>query len=97
MNDQTKTFTLLVTIDAAPGHMVFDTRVLADAVQAALECGQKRAVIKGVPDVKVESVYSATVDAFMGDKVECPAGTVGATAAQGVGSIKKLHASMRGT
>lgn len=54
-----RAFTLSVVIHAEPGHLMFDTTALADAVQGALETGIT-CVIKGVPDVKVPAVYSAT-------------------------------------
>jgi hypothetical protein len=90
-----KTFTILLTIKDEPGSMLFDTQALADIVVGALEQGQKHCVVKGIPNVRVQPVIAASADAFLGYRLDCKPGGVGDTAANGVGSIKRLHASLR--
>ena len=46
-------------------------------------------------DHRLAPVASAQVDAFDGDRLECNPGTVGYTAANGSGAIKRLHAELR--
>ena len=69
-----------------------------------LDSGQAAALnISGNPligaavagDHRLAPVASAQVDAFDGDRLECNPGTVGYTAANGSGAIKRLHAELR--
>lgn len=106
---QTRTYTLLVTVTDDGCAPVFNPIILAAAVQGALEGGcrfvldssQVRA-LAGDPLIRatvgehiLTPVSSAQVDAFTGDRVECKPGTVGATAATGVGARKQLHRALR--
>lgn len=79
---QARTYTLLVTLT---GREPADLTALSQRIQHDLEAG----TAAGAP------YESATVDAFEGDRLECKPGTVGATAATGVGAKKRLHRALR--
>lgn len=58
MAEKTVTMYATITVVAEEGHLAFDTTALADIIKGALEVGVQ-CVVKGMPDVKVPSVYAA--------------------------------------